>query len=754
MAFPVWLDNIIAYCLQIAILAAVGTLLAYVFRLRVPRVSLIYWQVLLIACLLLPALQNWKHPVIVPAYAVSETMSYVLSGTTSLPANPQRAFWATADVIALIFAVGVTFRLMWLALGFLRLRLFLRRSKPFPAEGSDGAVSASQIRIRARFFVSDEIDSPATFGILDAKVILPRSFSEMSEACREAVICHELLHVRRRDWAIILVEEIIRSIFWFHPAVWWLLARIHLSREQWIDYEVVRLTGNRDPYLNSLLEIARSRGRPRAVPAPLFLREHHLVERVALLLKEASMNRLRLAFSVVGIVVLLAGTVRLASAWFPLTGESVISRELPVNQNDPVQKRDSISGGSMQSTNSQKQFQQGAKQPPGRQAQPAGTALAQIPGSALAPGFAPAPAPPVSTIQTGGAKIQLGYRDADLREFINMIAGTLKLTPIVIDPEVKGTVTIQTASPISADDLLLLFNQILTNNNAALIKQGALYQVVPISSALNTRNPIPAQNREPIRVGGNVQNSKLVEKVDPEYPERARRARISGFVDMSVTVDEQGNVTDVRINRGHPLFNDEAIAAVRKWRYSPTLLNGVPVPVITTVMIGFSPEEPTGSVALAQRLNPFEKGIPSGASVTFGINADPFYGSISVALTPVGETAPAISESFFPPQFAFDIERLHSLMKAGGWDSVRAEETSPSGMVLPSGVAFVVAPGSVYTFTLNEAGQILNVQRTRGIDIPGMEQELSHTLVVASGRRGSTAIPVNCTISFFPARNR
>ena len=63
MTLPVWLDNLAAYGLQIAILASAGTLLAYVFRLRVPRVSLIYWQILLLACLLLPALQSWNHPI-------------------------------------------------------------------------------------------------------------------------------------------------------------------------------------------------------------------------------------------------------------------------------------------------------------------------------------------------------------------------------------------------------------------------------------------------------------------------------------------------------------------------------------------------------------------------------------------------------------------------------------------------------------------------------------------------------------------
>ena len=93
--------------------------------------------------------------------------------------------------------------------------------------------------------------------------------------------------------------------FWFHPGVWWLLNRIQLSREQAVDYEVVRLTGNKQPYLDSLLEFARAQGRPRAVPAPLFLKESHLVQRVALLLKEVSMSRSRLAVSMISIFLLL-----------------------------------------------------------------------------------------------------------------------------------------------------------------------------------------------------------------------------------------------------------------------------------------------------------------------------------------------------------------------------------------------------------------------------------------------------------------
>ncbi len=94
--------------------------------------------------------------------------------------------------------------------------------------------------------------------------------------------------------------------------------------------------------------------------------------------------------------------------------------------------------------------------------------------------------------------------------------------------------------------------------------------------------------REPIRVGGNVQESKLIKRVEPVYPELAKRARVSGVVILQVTVDEEGNVAEIRVMRGHPLLDDEAIRAVKQWKYSPTLLNGEPVPVIATVTVIFN----------------------------------------------------------------------------------------------------------------------------------------------------------------------
>ena len=92
---------------------------------------------------------------------------------------------------------------------------------------------------------------------------------------------------------------------------------------------------------------------------------------------------------------------------------------------------------------------------------------------------------------------------------------------------------------------------------------------------------------EPMRVGGNVQESKILRRVDPIYPELAKRARVETMVILEVNVDEEGNVANIRVVRGHPLLDAAATEAVKQWKYSPTLLNGEPVPVIATVTVIF-----------------------------------------------------------------------------------------------------------------------------------------------------------------------
>jgi TonB family protein len=96
----------------------------------------------------------------------------------------------------------------------------------------------------------------------------------------------------------------------------------------------------------------------------------------------------------------------------------------------------------------------------------------------------------------------------------------------------------------------------------------------------------------PIRVGGNVQAARALYKVPPEYPEEARKKGISGTVRLHVIVAKDGSIKQLEVMSGHPLLQQAALDAVRQWRYQPTLLNGSPVEVDTTIDVIFSLNSP------------------------------------------------------------------------------------------------------------------------------------------------------------------
>jgi protein TonB len=91
-----------------------------------------------------------------------------------------------------------------------------------------------------------------------------------------------------------------------------------------------------------------------------------------------------------------------------------------------------------------------------------------------------------------------------------------------------------------------------------------------------------------VRVGGQIKEPKKLRNVPPVYPPIARQARIQGTVVLECVISPHGKVTDVRVVRSIPLLDASAMEAVKQWVYTPTLLNGVPVPVIMTVTVNFT----------------------------------------------------------------------------------------------------------------------------------------------------------------------
>jgi len=113
-----------------------------------------------------------------------------------------------------------------------------------------------------------------------------------------------------------------------------------------------------------------------------------------------------------------------------------------------------------------------------------------------------------------------------------------------------------------------------------------------IVGAVPTAAPPPPPKAAPkpsrIRVGGNVQAANLIRKVVPVYPPLAKQARIQGTVRFQAIIGKDGTIQNLQLVSGHPLLVANAQQAVSQWVYRPTLLNGDPVEVVTTIDVNFT----------------------------------------------------------------------------------------------------------------------------------------------------------------------
>jgi len=134
---------------------------------------------------------------------------------------------------------------------------------------------------------------------------------------------------------------------------------------------------------------------------------------------------------------------------------------------------------------------------------PAGPTPQQPPGPAVGvgPQEAAAPTPPIpqrraapAPSMPSGGMVSLNFNRADLVEIIHIIAQQLRLT-YTIDPEVKGTVTINSAEPLRPEDLLPVFHQLLRMNGAVAVRTGNLYHITPIKDGKGLARPL-GQGRE------------------------------------------------------------------------------------------------------------------------------------------------------------------------------------------------------------------------------------------------------------------
>jgi TonB family protein len=583
-----WLENLAAWTLQSSLLTAAAAAAALLFRLRLPRVRLIYGQALLAICLLLPVVEPWHR---LPEARVDITMGpprAVESGQSSTLGLPWR------QGLLLLLAAGCAGRILWLGMGLSRLRGLRRASEPWTPLPACLDRQRVLLAPRAQLALSSAVSGPVTFGLRRPLIVLPAFFSWLSAASQEAIACHELLHVRRHDWIVTVVEEFIRAALWFHPAVWWLIGHIQLAREQSVDGEVVRLTRNRREYLDALLAIAGRKPALDLAPATLFLRKRHLKRRVSLLMEEITMSKRTLISFCAASTGLLLATGWLALHTFPLQAapqedsakllhsvppvypqaardkhiEGDVVLELQIDAEGHVFDARVLSGPPELRSAALEDVLQWHYSPKAMSL-PASTQVTlpfRLPKQGQPSTMIPAPPPVREPFALKGIQVD-GLSDAARDQLLQRL-------PVHTGDTVDQNIMRDVAKITRDFDEHLMA---LAGPNDQMIHIFLMKPAPPQTSVLPR-----------IRVGGNVQQSKLLVKVVPVYPPEAKAQGIQGLVRLEAIIGKDGKIENLQVVSGDSTLAAAALDAVRQWQYQTTLLNGDPVEVITQIDVNFT----------------------------------------------------------------------------------------------------------------------------------------------------------------------
>ena len=662
---PTVLENLGRWNLQIALLTVVAAVIIQLLRVNAPVVRHAFWRLVLVTCLVLPLVQPWRSPAL---DAGAETFDAALSApavdlsAAGMSGSPSpflvrashhvRANWVSYVVIFL--ASGVALRLAWLFIGIHRLHR-LRRAGELAVTDASYAEIAALTEAGAEIRRVERLGQPVTFGMRKPVVLLPASFSALPAGVQRAVLAHELWHVRRRDWGWVLLEEGIGAFFWCNPAMWWLITRVQLSREEVVDELTVQLTNARKTYLEALLVFA---DQPTLFPATPFGRRRHLFHRMLLVSREAVMSSRRIAASSIAMATVLLATGLYGSSAFPLKAAPAVTVVPPVaaasvQQSPPRDRRPGEAGPeSARERELKAAVAAGAVNPPQvlelARLQEARGATAEAEATLQAFAWA-APTNREALMTLAALYNRTGQFDKTVAALENAAA----LTPTdpqgyqllatfywekafkdprlsaaqkgaYIDLGITATDRALGANPDYVD--ALTYKNILLRMKANMEADPASRQaLVTEADALRNRAmelqkarqtghsattfvPAPGQpppppppppppaelvdGQAPVRVGGNIKPPTKTRDVKPVYPADALDARVTGVVIIEATIDTLGNVSTARVLRGQPLLDQAALDAVKEWQFTPTMLNGVAVPVIMTVTVNFTTSGP------------------------------------------------------------------------------------------------------------------------------------------------------------------
>jgi TonB family protein len=447
------------------------------------------------------------------------------------PSRAVAAIWIGGAAIALLFLCAGVGRLAWVAWHAPRLAA---------GRWTESAAEIARhygLQSRVQLLQSEHATLLVTCGLLRPAIILPRCARHWSEDRIRVVLAHELAHIKRHDWAIQILAEIVRAIYWFNPLVWLISRRLRQESEHATDDAVLSSGMSGSDYAGHLLDLARAlTGRYRGtwLPAPAIARPSSFERRVRAMLNE-SVNRAPATRSarVVTLAAISCLTVALAAAQGSFSTFS-------------------------------------------------GTVLDETNGVM----------PDVTLILTNperNAKYEVKSDGTGHFEFVGLPPGDYQLeTKIAGFATLRGTLTLTGQN--AQRDLVL---QIGSLEETITISGPGTAPWPGRAGGRLARRPDPTCGKEPAnatgeKIGGNIRAPRKLVDVKPYYPPSLYDAHVGGTVVLQARIDEEGRVSSVDVvSSAHPDLSTAAIEAVRQWEFDSTILNCRKVEVAMKVTANF-----------------------------------------------------------------------------------------------------------------------------------------------------------------------
>lgn len=488
------------------------------------RAAVVAVLALFVLSLLMPSWKVGQTALSIPL-AAAGTVSGTSVAVPEAPAPPRAP---VLPALSILWAAGAAALIARTITGAARAHWIARRARVL--EVPEFSQFAHQVGVGryVQVLVSSRAAVPFTFGIWRPVILLPTAAETWTTERRRVVLLHELVHIRRLDWLTQFAVQVACAVYWFHPLMWFSASRLREERERSCDDRVLALGTRGSLYAEHLVDLARA-----LKPAPWSMeiamaQPSDLEKRLAALLDPARDRRPvggKSAFAITALGV--AAAALLAPGVAPAQNSGITLSGIVYDASNAR-----VPGAIVTATNTDTHGKEIAETDPAGAYKFAGIAAGTYTVEVKKPGF--------KLYQQPGVSLQPGVpREVDVTLDIGQIA------------EIISVVGKRPASQPEA----------------------------------------PAQTKPPerIRVGGNVQATRLLTSVKPVYPQDAQDRGIEGTVLLRAVIGKDGALLSLSPVNSlvDPELTQAALDAVRQWRYQPTLLNGVPVEVVTTITINF-----------------------------------------------------------------------------------------------------------------------------------------------------------------------